>query len=122
VHFLAHHDILAKDAPGNYQAISLQGQLAANVYLKMPEQGGELQIWQTELSPEEFDQMRGDSYGIQPDLLGAPEVQIRPGPGDLIIFNSRKMHAVTPGKGDLRLSLSCFVGYRGPAMPLTFWS
>ena len=122
VHFLAHHDILAKDAPGNYQAISLQGQLAANVYLKIPEQGGELQIWKTELSPAEFDQMRGDSYGIHPDLLGAPEVQICPGPGDLIIFNSRKMHAVTPGKGDLRLSLSCFVGYRGPAMPLTFWS
>ena len=60
--------------------------------------------------------------GIEPDRLGPPCLIIRPEPGDLILFNSRRMHAVTPGNDQPRLSLSCFVGYRGVAEPLTYWS
>ena len=122
VTFLAHHDIFAKDAPDSFQAHSLQAQLAANVYLSMPETGGSLQIWEQQLSPETFGEMRGDSYGIEPSALGEPTLEVCPKAGDLILFNSRRMHAVTPGSGSIRLSLSCFIGYRGSAMPLTFWS
>ena len=122
VTFLAHHDIFAKDAPDSFQAHSLLAQMAANVYLTMPSSGGALQIWDSELTPDEFDEMRGDSYGIDPALLGEPTLEICPSPGDLIISNSKRMHAVSPGSDDLRLSLSCFVGYRGPATPLSFWS
>ncbi len=46
----------------------------------------------------------------------------RPEPGDLLIFNSRKMHAVSPGTGRSRLAVSCFVGYRGKQQALTYWS
>nr|WP_249977851.1 2OG-Fe(II) oxygenase [Halomonas olivaria] len=122
VTFLAHHDIFAKDAPNSFQACSLQAQMAANVYLSMPDEGGTLQIWDQQLSAEAFDKMRGDSYGIDPTLLGAATLEVCPEAGDLILFNSRKMHAVTPGSEGVRLSLSCFVGYRGPATPLSFWS
>ncbi|AXE33920.1 2OG-Fe(II) oxygenase [Chromobacterium phragmitis] len=122
VYFLAHHDILAKDAPDSYQARSLEAQFACNVYLDMPEDGGELEIWQRELPPDEFDAMRGDSYGIDPALLGEPSLRIKPESGELVIFNSRKMHAVAPSKHSSRLSLSCFIGYRGAHSPLTFWS
>jgi hypothetical protein len=122
VRFLAHHDIFAKDAPGSEEAESLTTQLACNVYLTMPSVGGELQLWSEELSPDAFDALRGDSYGIEPDRLGPPCLTIRPEPGDLILFNSRRMHAVTPGNDQPRLSLSCFVGYRGVAEPLTYWS
>ncbi|MBS9430458.1 hypothetical protein CE143_06175 [Photorhabdus luminescens] len=122
VTFLAHHDIFAKDAPDSFRAKSLQAQFAANVYLAMPSEGGALQIWKDKLSPEEFDSMRGDSYGIEPSLLGKPELEIQPDVGDLLIFNSQCMHAVTAGVDDLRLSLSCFIGYRGAANPLSFWS
>lgn len=122
VTFLAHHDIFAKDAPDSFQANSLQAQMAANVYLSMPEKGGALQIWDRQLSPKVFDEMRGDSYGIEPATLGEATLELCPKAGDLILFNSRRMHAVTPGTGSIRLSLSCFIGYRGPAMPLTFWS
>ncbi|GKW10407.1 MULTISPECIES: 2OG-Fe(II) oxygenase [Pectobacterium] len=122
VTFLAHHDIFAKDAPDSFQAHSLQAQMAANVYLSMPSEGGSLQIWDQPLSPEAFDELRGDSYGIEPAILGDATLEICPQAGDLILFNSRRMHAVTPGTDSIRLSLSCFVGYRGPAMPLTFWS
>ncbi|OKP04828.1 2OG-Fe(II) oxygenase [Xenorhabdus eapokensis] len=122
VTFLAHHDIFAKDAPDSFKAKSLQAQFAANVYLSMPSEGGALQIWKDELSTEEFDAMRGDSYGIEPYLLGEPALEIRPEIGDLLIFNSRCMHSVTAGVDDLRLSLSCFIGYCGTENLLSFWS
>lgn len=118
----AHHDIFAKDAPEALAALSLQQQFAANIYLAMPEQGGELQLWQQELAADLFDQMRGDSYGIDPALLGEPTVELQPAAGDLVLFNSRKMHAVASSQQRSRLSLSCFVGYRGYHHPLTFWS
>ncbi|WP_340616736.1 2OG-Fe(II) oxygenase [Xenorhabdus entomophaga] len=122
VTFLAHHDIFAKDAPDSFRAKSLLAQFAANVYLAMPNQGGALQLWKDELSPEEFDAMRGDNYGIEPSLLGKPTLEIQPEIGELLLFNSRCMHSVSAGADDLRLSLSCFIGYRGSANPLSFWS
>jgi hypothetical protein len=122
VTFLAHHDIFPKDAPDSFQAKSLLAQMACNVYLTMPEEGGALRLWSNEISPQEFDAMRKDSHGIGPSLLGKPQLEILPEPGDLVIFNSRLMHAITPGHGDSRLSLSCFMGYRGTAAPLTIWS
>lgn len=122
VTFLAHHDIFAKDAPDSFHARSLQAQIACNVYLSMPSDGGGLQIWENEIAANEFDTLRQDSYGIAPECLGQPQLNIRPEPGDLVLFNSRLMHSVTPGRETPRLSLSCFVGYRGPAAPLSFWS
>lgn len=120
--FLAHHDYFEKDAPDSGYAASLIGQLACNVYLSVPSKGGYLQIWDREMSPSDFDSIRGDSYGIDPRLLGEPDLTIHPGAGDLIVFNARKMHAVSPPEDAPRLSLSCFVGYRGSHMPLTYWS
>ncbi|MBT2767673.1 2OG-Fe(II) oxygenase [Stenotrophomonas sp. ISL-67] len=122
VPMLAHHDIFSKDAPDSFEARSLRAQLTANVYLSMPLEGGALQIWDTEISVEEFDTMRGGSYGIDPALLGKPTVEVKPEAGDLLLFNSNCMHAVSPSLDATRLSLSCFVGYRGSASPLSFWS
>jgi len=120
--FLAHHDIFAKDAPDSFQAHSLQAQIAANIYLSMPSEGGALQIWDQQLSPKVFDEMRGASYGIEPAALGEATLEVCPEAGDLILFNSHRMHAVTPGIDNIRLSLSCFIGYRGMAEQLTVWS
>ena len=88
----------------------------------MPDEGGELEIWEQEMSPVQFDALRGDSYGIPPETLGQPSLRLKPDCGELILFNSRKMHAVAPSAERSRLSLSCFVGYRGNHLPLTFWS
>lgn len=61
-------------------------------------------------------EMRGDSYGIDPALLGLPILEVRPQPSDFIMFNSRRMHSVTPGIANPRLSLS-FLSVTA-AMPL----
>ncbi|MEJ7686369.1 MAG: 2OG-Fe(II) oxygenase [Variovorax sp.] len=120
--FLAHHDIFSEDAPGRIEATSLQAQFGANVYLQMPETGGALLMWNREIAPLQFNRMRGVDYGVPVESLGEPDLSLRPSPGDLLIFNSRKMHAVSPGTMRSRLAVSCFVGYRGEAEPLTFWS
>lgn len=120
--FLAHHDIFSEDAPGRPEAMSLQAQFGANVYLQMPETGGALLMWNREIPPAEFDRLRGTEYGLPVEVLGPPDVVVRPDPGDLLIFNSRKMHAVSPGQGKSRLAVSCFVGYRGEQQALTCWS
>jgi hypothetical protein len=120
--FMAHHDVFEKDAPDSFHAASLIGQFACNVYLDMPETGGDLQIWETEMAPKAFDDMRGDSYGIDPDMLGEPDLIIKPEIGDLVLFNAKKMHSVAPSVEVSRISLSCFIGYRGEHAPLSFWS
>lgn len=119
---LAHHDIFARLAPESHEATSLVGQFAANVYADVPDQGGELLIWRDEISDDEFLRRRGDMYGMALEPLGTPDIVIRPATGDLILFNARKLHAVAPGTGSDRLTLSCFVGFRGDGRPLTFWS
>lgn len=102
IKLLAHHDIFHKDAPTSYHTKSLIAQFAANIYLTLPATGGQIQIWNREITPADFE--------IAPKL------------GELILFNSQKIHAVTPGTTASRLSTSCFVGYRGSHLPLTYWS
>lgn len=119
---LAHVDHFSTDAPGCYQAQSVQVQLAANAYLSVPSKGGALQIWAQRVSRKAFDEMRGDNYGVEPANLGQPDLEITPVAGELVIFNSRYLHAVSPGAPEPRLSLSCFIGFRGYATPLSYWS
>lgn len=120
--FMAHHDFFQKDAPDSFRALSLVSQLACNIYLNMPHVGGELHIWDEDIAPDVFDDMRGENYGIEPQRLGDANLLIKPDVGDLVIFDSRKMHSVAPSKDTSRVSLSCFIGYRGEHAPLSYWS
>ena len=122
VYFLAHHDIVQKDVKENEKSDSIVAQITANIYLQMPESGGEIEIWHNNMSISEFDKTRQKKYGIDPTLLGEPDIVVKPKVGDLILFNSKKLHAVTPPKDISRLTLSCFIGYKGDAFPITYWS
>jgi len=122
VDFLIHQDIAGRDAPNSYNALSLISQLSANIYLQVATSGGELNIWNKELEEEKYGQMRGDIYGIRREYFGEPDIVIKPNLGDLILFNSRKLHAVAPSNECSRLTISCFIGNRGKYMPLTYWS
>lgn len=120
--FLAHHDIFAEDAPGIEEAESLTAQFAANIYFQVPKFGGELLMWHRNMSSEEFDRKRNGKYGIEIEELPMPDVVVKPGRGDLLIFDSRKIHAVASPQDASRIAVSFFIGYRGNDKPLTYWS
>jgi hypothetical protein len=119
---LAHHDMFSRLAPNDVEANDLVHQFAANVYVDMPEEGGELLMWKNEISDAEFLERRGDKYAMELDTLGEADIVVKPQVGDLILFNARKLHAVAAGSGRDRLTFSSFVGYRSADRPLTFWS
>jgi hypothetical protein len=122
VPLLAHHDMFGRHAPGTPEAISLISQFAINVYVDVPQIGGELAMWMDEISDEEFLKRRGDNYGIPLGRLPEPDMKVKPVEGDLIVFNARKLHAVLPGVGCDRITLSGFLGNRGQGKRLTVWS
>ena len=72
VDFLPHQDKLSKDAQYIKTTSMLKTQFAANVYIDIPENGGELDLWRQELDDENYDAMRKGSYGIRRDKLPCP--------------------------------------------------
>lgn len=120
---LPHQDILRRDAPHCPAAYSLTTQLAANIYLLPDSKGGELELWQKHFSDSEYESLQlSNSYGLDRSRIPSPDLCIKPNVGDLILFNSTCLHAVRPILRGPRVTLSCFVGFRGKSLPLTYWS
>lgn len=102
----------------------LAAQLTANVYLQMPDTGGQLQLWSRGFDHEEYDALRmaAGSYGLDRARLPEPDVEITPEPGMLVLFHSTRAHAVLPSRGRPRVALSSFIGIRAIDRPLSYWS
>ncbi|AMC34034.1 2OG-Fe(II) oxygenase [Janthinobacterium sp. B9-8] len=93
----------------------LDAQLAANIYLKVPDVGGELEIWDIPaLTP--FTQAP-EQWRAQ---LPVP-IKIKPKQGDLVIFNCRKPHAICAFLGEDRITTQMFMGYQ-LEKPLLLWN
>lgn len=117
-----HHDMLTKDVPDSSRAQQMQCQLAANIYLGVPERGGELELWDFCPTEEEYGTLfTGHHDFMDRELLPTKPVRIRPIDGELILMSSRNVHAVEPSFGS-RLSMGCFIGYYGSDHPLTYWA
>lgn len=119
---LAHEDKLERDHGVLPEQLGYIAQFAINTYIKTPESGGDLRLWDRSLDDEQYDAMRGATYGIAHDELGPPDACIVPQAGDLIIFNSRKLHGVGNSEGRKRISMSSFMSYCGMDKPFYFWS
>lgn len=121
---LPHEDKLERDDPSALEKINYVAQVAFNCYIAVPDEGGALEIWNRSLSDEEYDDLRGDSYGIDRSLLPEPDVTIVPEKGDFIAFNGRNLHAVSRNKNpkQTRISVSGFLLYQGAGQPLKLWS
>ncbi|MEE9393608.1 MAG: hypothetical protein V3W41_13990 [Planctomycetota bacterium] len=102
--------------------LALKGQFAGNLYLSNPRGGGALQLWwmKPDRSTYQAMQVSGD-YSLQREILGRPAAVIHPKPGDLVLFNAWRPHAVTASTG-LRIAQSWFVGYRGESQALGLFS
>lgn len=120
---LPHNDIFARDAPGLAAANEISAQFAANIYLEVPEDGGNLEIWDERPTAGRLAEIQDpvSKYGALRDLLPPPDLEIHVRPGDLVLMDATKLHAVTPQKGGRRVGMSCFLGMR-PGRPILIWS
>ena len=117
-----HQDVLARDLVDSPNAGSLLSQFSANIYLQEAKLGGELEVWGLKPSNAEFLTLCYDEIHLDRSKLPEPKVFYQPCAGDLVFFDSGRVHAVRPSKQGPRVSMSCFVGYRGQDKPLTYWS
>ncbi|MFD0319270.1 2OG-Fe(II) oxygenase [Streptomyces flavalbus] len=117
-----HTDALERNLPAESRH-TLKAQLSVNVYIDIPETGGELELWGVEPTADEYDRLRGQrTWGIDRDRLGPPRTVFKPAPGDLLLLNPRQIHAVRPSHDRPRITLGHFIGYHGDDRPLELWS
>ncbi|MGV9884417.1 2OG-Fe(II)-dependent halogenase WelO5 family protein [Streptomyces sp. NPDC003006] len=118
--FYPHNDAIDQetDAP---EIEGVLNQLVANIYLQVPDEGGDLQLWLREPTEDETRTIL-DVEGLEPDSVEQPVHVIHPEAGDLIIFSPRMLHAVTSGVGKHRVGAAAFIATKGPQEPLVCWS
>ncbi|KST65066.1 hypothetical protein BC008_19905 [Mastigocoleus testarum BC008] len=126
-----HQDIFARDisdsgVPPTRPFENLTAQLSANIYLQIPESGGELEVWELKPSTFKQEEIRDQDYKyegiIDRNILPKPTLLIKPEKGELILFDSGRVHAVRSCQGGPRVSMSIFIGYRTQDKSLTYWS
>ncbi|MFD5186163.1 2OG-Fe(II) oxygenase [Streptomyces sp. NPDC058372] len=117
---LPHNDRLRQetDAP---EARNLTEQLTANVYLRVPETGGELHLWLREPDEAETERILAVE-GLDPSTIESPTLTIHPDAGDLIVFSSAMLHAVSPSSVGPRVGMAMFIGCANAKYPLVYWS
>jgi hypothetical protein len=97
------------------------GVFSANVYLRVPASGGELTIWNIGATPFDvmrnlslFQQLRDFDAGAQAAIRAQlpPPLTIRPEPGELVIIDSTRPHAVRGFADGVRVTVQSFIKYK----------
>jgi hypothetical protein len=83
-------------------------QFGANIYLQVPEMGGNLCIWDIEkpLTAKEVKKVETDEQNFKKILSQSKSIEIKIEAGDLVILNTRVPHAVTLYKQGLNMRVS----------------
>ncbi len=118
----------AEDSPSmekpHYDALpakfkTLLKQFSVNVYLEIPDTGGELEIWpERPLSADEVYQV--DMKSDLRQKLGK-SVLLKPLKGEAILFNTRRAHAIRSFPDGCRIGMQSFIGLEQNG-ELIFWS
>ena len=117
-----HTDNVQRNLPDE-DDLGIRRQLSVNVYLDMPERGGELEIWDSYPSEDDYRALSGErAWGIDRDAVGEPALTVRPQVGEAIFIDPRRVHAVTPSHDRPRVTIGLFIGVRGRDEPLGVWS
>lgn len=117
-----HQDILGRETEHAF-AQGLGAQLTANIYLRTPQRGGELEIWEAMPGAAEAAALATGTHDfLDRARLGPPAVRIRPAAGELVLMLSSRIHAVQPGQGGPRISVSTFIGHETRSDRLLLWN
>ncbi|GAA4642380.1 2OG-Fe(II) oxygenase [Gordonia humi] len=116
-----HTDNLHRNLPDD--DLGIRRQLSVNVYLDVPDAGGELEIWDAYPSEDDYRGLSGERvWGIDRADVGEPALTVRPTIGDAIFIDPRRVHAVAPSADRPRVTVGVFIGVRGGDEPLAVWS
>src|SRR5712691_1146647 len=109
--FIVHFDDASREFSGNLLDVGLVAQFAFNLYLSVPEVGGETVIWRHLWHPGDEKHRLPSSYGYSDDVVGdAESFEMKPMVGQALLFNPRYFHAVRPSHGARRIALGFSVG------------
>jgi len=111
------------------------GLYSVNIYLKQPESGGHLYIWNPKIvstlsALKNWNLVKNffleSSYldkekQLTFQALLPPPIKIEVKTGDLIMINTGRPHAISPFAGGPRVSLQAFINYK-KNKPLEIWS
>jgi len=114
-----HVDFAPQDSAG-WAIAEASVQLAWNIYLRVPAEGGELLLWDKHWQPEDDSYQVDDNYYYDDAVVrDARMVRVSVSPGEVIIINSRNFHAVSDVRDRLAFGsfISIFEGDR-----LRLWS
>ncbi len=108
-----HADYAPFNMPG-YAVADITSQLAWNLFVEAPATGGVTTVHHSPWTPAMRDDTPPKSYGLpREDVAGAETFDYCAVAGDVVIFNSRNQHEVSPGGGGDargRLQIGSFVG------------
>ncbi|MFD7323925.1 proline hydroxylase [Streptomyces sp. NPDC059875] len=115
---LVHFDDISRELPGLLDQ-RVVAQLAFNTWVSRPLSGGQTTIWRRHLRPA--DEVQRIAYGFHPSVVdGCDSTTYLPRVGDAALFNSARLHAVSPCTGR-RISIGFFLGLT-PDGHLIAWS
>lgn len=117
-----HVDYLPHDIENYPLELWPKTQLAVNVYIKNPKEGGEINWWNRSPRKDELKRIQSGVYDfIKDSELSRPDISIKPEDGDLVIIRASDIHSVSPFEGGDRISFSFFVNYYGNDKPLRYY-
>ncbi|NUS18144.1 MAG: proline hydroxylase [Streptomyces sp.] len=109
--FQVHFDDALREFTGNLLDATLVAQFAFNLYLSVPERGGQTVVWRHRWHPDDEAHRLPHSYGFAPGVVGdAESFELQPGVGQALLFDPRNYHAVRPSSGGRRIALGFSLG------------
>lgn len=109
--FQIHFDEALREFQGDLLDSPLVAQFAFNLYLSVPDSGGETVIWRHRWHPADESHRLPQSYGYAEAVVGdAESVEIRPTVGEALLLDPRNFHAVRPSEGGRRIALGFSMG------------
>ncbi|MFF8595286.1 proline hydroxylase [Streptomyces sp. NPDC015220] len=119
--FLVHFDDALREYTGDLLDEPLIAQFAFNLYLAVPDSGGETVLWRHRWQPEDEAHRLPASYGYDEAVVrGAESLEITPRVGEALLIDPRYFHAVRPSRGARRIALGFAVGLAASGRLLTW--